>query len=466
MLTNLRISSWLGMPPPLGAASHLETISHLCKDSSIPKWYRARAEIHRQTVQLVNSVDSKLDFRTRHSLIKIFEQELDRVKDMYDDIWNDDLEMEWQGARLYLFGIAFISPGPNMNVFHGENPQVAAREVLQKGLAAAVGCLDTTSHMKLPQTQPGENRCDVPDHTYQLGFYPKHFFRIGAFATFYLLWFLAVDATASDGDKELARTYITFTYRLLLGFTHSPEHYRAGKGIEALAQMPIPVGKIASTRVHSRLGASFMYSYSLDGEVTNPEIPMLGVDTVAEGPAHPKLAHAESQTSPSAHTEHTPHSSPPAMHETHRQQSGHSSIHSQASPQMYQHPQPPQQHQHHQQHQQPQAPLQAPASFQPQVPTQPAHQTDPLAAPAGFSMPHAPGASMPAQMFTDGQMFDPAMLASMPSANFEYPWGEWDPSVFSDVPMDMNPAQFAGMNPADIQQMSINDPSSQRGYHQ
>ena len=74
---------------------------------------------------------------------------------------------------------------------------------------------------------------------------------------------------------------------------------------------------------------------------------------------------------------------------------------------------------------------------------------------------------MPGQMFTDGQMFDPAMLASMPSANFEYPWGEWDPSVFSDVAMDMNaPAQFPNISPVDIQQLSVNDPNAQRAYRQ
>ncbi|KAI4148687.1 MAG: hypothetical protein LQ340_004995, partial [Diploschistes diacapsis] len=295
VLTVHRISSWLGMPPPLGAASHIETITILCKDSSIPKWYRARAEIHRQTVQLVNSVDSKVDFRTRHSLIRIFEGELDRVKDLYDDVWNDDLEIEWQGARLYLYGIAFISPGPSANSFSAD-AALAAREVLQKGLAAAVGALDTVNNMKLPYTRQGDNRCDVPDHVYQLGFYPKHFFRIGAFANFYLLWFLGVDTSASEQDKELARTYIAFTYRLLLSFTHSPEHERAGKSIEALARLPIAAGKISQLRVHSRLGASFMYGYSLDGASEadiSSRIPLLGVDTVGPGgAAHPKLARA------------------------------------------------------------------------------------------------------------------------------------------------------------------------------
>ena len=475
MLMLCRISSWLGMPPPLGAASHIETITGLCKDPSIPKWYRARGEIHRQTVLLVNSVDSKLDFRIRHSLIKIYEQELDRVKDMYDDVWNDDIEIEWQGARLYLYGIAFIPPGPSMSTFHAESPAIAAKEVLLKGLAAAVGCLDTVSHMKFPYTAEGENRCNVPDHIYQLGFYPKHFFRIGAFANYYLLWFLGVDSQATEENKELARTYITFTYRLLLSFTHSPEHYRAGKSIEALARMPISAGRMSQLRVHSRLGASFMYSYSLDegGDgKTVKGMPMLGVDTVgANGPAHPKLARAESETSPSAYTESTPHSSPPqmpdelqlqALHAQQQQQQQQASMsHAQAPLQQHgQHPQqglPPQQipqAQGHQQQPQHHSPGFHPPSSQPNISPQATHQqAQGMSAAPAFAMPHAPGATMPGQMFTDGQMFDPAMLASMPNPNFEYPWGEWDPSMFRELGMGLDPSQQFGS----LNQMSIHE---------
>ena len=453
------------MPPPLGAASHIETITSLCKDSSIPKWFRARAEIHRQTVQLVNSVDSKLDFRTRYSLIKIYEQELDRVKDMYEDVWNDDLEMEWQGARLYLYGIAFVSPSPTMiSIHYSESPAVQAREVLLKGLAAAVACLDTVVHFKVPATAPGENRCNVPDDTYQLGFYPKHFFRIGAFANFYLLWFLAVDNAASEADKEIAKSYITFTYQFLLSFTHSPEHYRAGKSIEALAMMPISSARPSNLKVSSRLGASFMYSYSLDGEPGSGEgssqqglPPMLGVDTVGpDGPAHPKVVQAEAQISPS----------------TLSQQSAQTSPQSQQSQQLPQQPQqyPIQQSQQQSQSQTPMRPQPSPQhsqhghshphSHQPQQ-QQPLHQGNPphpqpnmqpsnQNVPSTFQMANASQAPPTQQMFTNNGMFDPAILAAMPDPNWQYPWGEWDPSVFHNLQMDPNIGSY-------IEQINLNE---------
>ena len=280
------ISAWLGMPPPLGAASHIEVISSLCKDNTLPRRYRARAEIQKRAVQFTTALDSpRLDFRTRHQFIKIHEQELDDVPCIFEDVWNDDLEVEWLGTKLYLFGTSFVSHGASANSIETESPAVAAREVLQRGLAAAVGTLDTFSRMKLPPTARGENRSDSPDYIYQLGFYPKHFFRIGGFANFFLLWFLAVDAQASASDKELARTYITFTYRLMISFKQSPEHVRAGKAIEELARMPISSGQPSSLRVNTRLGASFMYSYTLDGAAAaNPKfqiLPTLGA--VGEG---------------------------------------------------------------------------------------------------------------------------------------------------------------------------------------
>ena len=301
------------MPPPLSAASHLETVALLCKDASIPRQYRARGDIQRQVVQVINSLDSKMDFRTRISLIKLHEQEFDRVQAEYDDIWSHDLEIEWLGAKLYLFGIAFVTHGPSSSSIETESPAITAREILQKGLAAAVGILDTISHMKLPHTHRNENRLDIPDYIYQLGFYPKQFFRVGAFATFFLLWFLAVDAQASESDKELARTYIAFTYRLMLAFKHSPEHSRAGKSIEQLARMPISSGKPSSLRVNTRLGASFMYSYTLDGHSeANPAIrklPTLGVDTVGdEGPIHPKVDLPQRSAKQAEETNETPES--------------------------------------------------------------------------------------------------------------------------------------------------------------
>ena len=366
------------MPPPLSAASHIETITTLCKDSSIPKSFRARADIQKQVVQLITSLDSKLDFRTRYSLIKIYEKDFDRVQSTYEDVWNDDLEIEWLGAKLNLFGIAFVSHGPSPGSIETESPAMAAREVLQRGLAAAVGILDTVSHMKLPHTHRGENKSESPDYVYQLGFYPKNFFRVGAFANFFLLWFLAVDAQASESDKELARTYVTFTYQLLLSFKNSPEHLRAGKAIEELARMPISSGKPSSLRVNSRLGASFMYSYTLDGtSESNPArrvIPTSSGDGTGDDAMQDMKFHRV--LPPCSTTRGTP-----------------------LTPHIEPKPEPP------------------PAESR--VPVQ-----------------------QPSPPMNQDQVFSNAFFQDGPMQNWDFPWAEWDPSVFNGLRMDVDMNQM------------------------
>ena len=250
------------MPPPLCTAAHFETIDDLCKDSRLPKDFRAAAAIQRQVAQFSTALDSKIDFRTRFSLIKMYEHEIDRIQTTFADSWSDELELNWLAAKIFLVGMAFISNNEPSNQTETENRAIGAREMLQHGLSAASRLLSTISNIRLPPTQPGENKTGCSDYVYQLGFYPKQTFRIGAFANFYLLWYLAVDAQASDADKELAKTWVTFTYRLLGAFKHSPEHLRAAKGVELMSRLR-PSEQSAGNQlvVTSRLGASIMYSY-------------------------------------------------------------------------------------------------------------------------------------------------------------------------------------------------------------
>lgn len=439
------------MPPPLGAASHLETISTLCKDQTIPKWYRARADIHRQTVQLINSVGSKASFDMRHSLIRVYESELDRVKNLYEDIWNDDLEIEWEGARLYLYGIAFVQPGP-IAIVNNPETTLAAREVLLKGLAAAIGCLDTVMRMKLPPTLPGENRSNVEDRVYQLGFYPKHFFRIGAFANYYLLWFLNVDSEASLQDKDVAKTYITITYQLLTSFTHSFEHYRAGKAIELLANMPMNMNGPAVSSVNTRFAAGLMYSVAMNAEAGDHGLTVggLGIDAVGPDGAHPKVV----QHDPTIHRVTSQPTTITSPHSTFTGPDG-------SSP-----PQPPYDPRHMPYAQYgagstPTSTHSAPEPFRPMfqqhqsassssittaatttttTPTQQAASNMAITmSPEQAMLLESQMEQMPAgstnhvppteQAFMSDPMFNPAMLASMPNVNWEYPWGEWDASV-------------------------------------
>ena len=208
----------------------------------------------------------KIDLRTRHSLIKLFESDLDRVRSSFKDVWSLELDIDLLAAKLYLYGLAFVSPNEadddNMQI---ESPPFAARDLLQRGLSTAVRLLYTFRHLPLSDSPhhgaqvPNSEGLGTDDYIHQLGFYPKHFFRLAGFAVYFLLWFLAVDLEASDTDKELARNYVSAAHRLFLSFPNSPEHIRAAHSFEILGRIPNTTGKTPKLRINSRLGASFMY---------------------------------------------------------------------------------------------------------------------------------------------------------------------------------------------------------------
>ncbi|MCJ1247809.1 hypothetical protein MMC30_005024 [Trapelia coarctata] len=260
------LTTWLGMPPPICTTSQLETITMLCRDASIPRAMRARAQIQRQVARYTQSLDEQIDQRTKHSLVKLFEQDLSHLPTDYSDVWSPYLELELLGVKLYLYGMSFVSTtAKDTQQAHPETHDVFTRDILQRGLATAVQLLS----LVLPfgsKDEPHSTASPVnqgqfggTDFVFQLSSYPKQFFLTVAFANFFLLWFLAVDPQASHTDRELARNYVSATYQFFISFTESPEHIRYGKTIEVLGRMPDLADADTSVRRNSRLGASFVY---------------------------------------------------------------------------------------------------------------------------------------------------------------------------------------------------------------
>lgn len=253
------------MPPLLNSTSHLSTIGALCKDPTISRDLAVRADIQHHIARYMTALDCELDSRTRNSLIRLFERDLDLMRKSFEDVWSGAVEIEFLSAKLYLYGMSFVSSTSDDAEANLETPDTSAQEFLQRGLTAAIRLLYTVRHLSLPgpaySATAGSRQEDSGSMNYarQLIYYPKHFFRLIAFATFFLLWFLAVDLGASEQDKELARDYVAAVYRLFISFEHSPEHLRFGKTIEVIGRMPKIANLDATLRVNSRLGASFMY---------------------------------------------------------------------------------------------------------------------------------------------------------------------------------------------------------------
>ncbi|MCJ1400630.1 hypothetical protein MMC11_003838 [Xylographa trunciseda] len=260
------LSSWFGMPPTLNSTSHLETIATLCRDPTVPKAMAASVDIQHQVARYMTTLDGQLEVRTKNALIKLFEQDLDRLRVNYEDVWSEALDIELLGAKLYLYGMSFVWASPyDIEQSQTEPPELSSRSFLYRGFAAAVRLLHTVCQFKVaedprsPMVKLSPNSPKRAHYISQLSFFPKQFFRMTAFATFFLLWFLAIDLGASEADRELAKNYVSGTHRLFMSFTNSPEHIRCGQTFEVIGRMPSITDGNPALRVNTRLGASFMY---------------------------------------------------------------------------------------------------------------------------------------------------------------------------------------------------------------
>ncbi|MCJ1418213.1 hypothetical protein MMC32_004560 [Xylographa parallela] len=316
---SISLSSWFGMPPPLNSETYLGTIASLCKDPMVPKEIAAHVDIQHQVARYTTTLDGQLEVRTKNALIKLFEQDLDCLRVNYQDVWSEALDIELLGAKLYLYGMSFVSANPN-NIEEGqiETPELLSRCFLYRGFAAAVRLLHTVRHLNVAEDprMPEHPRPPIvnllqelpgrANYLRQLGFLPKQFFRMVAFANFYLLWFLAVDLGASEADKDLAKNYVSGTHRLFMSFPNTPEYIRYGNTLEVLGRMPSITNGNPALRVNSRLGASFMYDivrnvvlyreatrHAQDAEVPLPkycvEREPLSMETPDSVPNRPRL---------------------------------------------------------------------------------------------------------------------------------------------------------------------------------
>lgn len=227
---------------------------------------RARVEIQRHVARYTISLDEPIDQRTKHSLVKHFEQDLSHLPTDYIEVWSEHLDFELLAAKLYLYGLSFVSTSAqDTRPTHLEVLDMFTRDILQRGLATAVHLLTLVlplsdkDNFRSLISPVGRGKIGQPDYVFQFSSYPKLFFLTIAFANFFLLWFLAVDPQASHTDKELARNYVSATYRFFTNFSNSPEHVRYGKTLEVLGRMPDLADANITVRRNSRLGASFFW---------------------------------------------------------------------------------------------------------------------------------------------------------------------------------------------------------------
>ena len=122
---------------------------------------------------------------TRNSLVQLFDQELGSIQQCFSGIRSDELEVEFQGARLNLYGFSLLpcEAPADVRLYRPKAPSTSSRVILQLGLAAAVRLTHVSCRLKIPK----DSRLEGSSYSDNLILYPKHFFRLLAFAAFFLL---------------------------------------------------------------------------------------------------------------------------------------------------------------------------------------------------------------------------------------------------------------------------------------
>src|SRR5271155_2780371 len=90
-----RLSTYLGLPPPLCTSNHLNRIASICEkgEAFIPRTFAAHTEIQRQVGRYNTELDDLPDIQSHQSLTEMFDGDLDGVKTTYQDVWTPQLDV-------------------------------------------------------------------------------------------------------------------------------------------------------------------------------------------------------------------------------------------------------------------------------------------------------------------------------------------------------------------------------------
>jgi hypothetical protein len=133
-----RISTFIGLPPHLCNPSQIDQISMLYGSPSLPRLFVAETEIHRQVGHYNTQLDGLTDARTQHSLVQLFDGELDGTKRSFQNAWTVDLDIRLDAAKLYLYAFCYLTRKTPTSAVAGVDSMTASFNlVLQQGLFVA-----------------------------------------------------------------------------------------------------------------------------------------------------------------------------------------------------------------------------------------------------------------------------------------------------------------------------------------
>ena len=252
------------MPPPLSSPHLLGTVKKACSEvsSRLSADFRALLGIRQATASSTTHLLDLSDdssYAAHFSLTQHFERQLDVTKADHLSCWTPTLEVELQGAKLYLYATTLALPAAGSA--KDASAQSLHQEIaLQKGLSAAMTLIMNTTTLNCT---PSDSHYDLTGAT---AFYPKQYFTTLFFAAAFLFRFLSSSRAATQQDRGLAVTALMDAHKIFQSFHKHRDHVRAALHIETFVEIlrfEYTAARRSSSStdlvVTSRLGASVMW---------------------------------------------------------------------------------------------------------------------------------------------------------------------------------------------------------------
>jgi hypothetical protein len=262
----------MGLPPSLASGSDLREIAQLCRDYPCYIDFAAQIDVQRHLAKFCVALKECKEHALRMSLIRLFSDELDATRNGYRGKWAVETELQFLGAKMFLYGFSFRSRNRNPEVSDSTTASEmnsSLHVLLYEAMGVAAKMIYTFSELK-DQDDDGSH-FETSKFPPQI-FFPKHYIFSFCYACLVLYHFLEANTQAPKSEQDLARNHVGFAYSTLTrcGTENNIEVARLAQWLELMGKWNRSNRVVP--HVTSRLGASLFYESVLKSATLKAEM--------------------------------------------------------------------------------------------------------------------------------------------------------------------------------------------------
>lgn len=262
----------MGLPPSLASGSDLRDIAQLCHDYPYSLDFAAQIDIQRHLAKFCVALKECKEHTLRMSLIRLFSGELDDTCSEYRGKWAVETELQFLGAKMFLYGFSFRSRNRNPEVSDSTTASEmnsSLHVLLYEAMGVATKMIYIFSELK-DQDDDGSH-FETPKFPPQI-FFPKHYIFSFCYACLVLYHFLEVNTQVPKSEQDLARNHVGFAYSTLsrCGTENNVEVARLAQWLELMGKWNRSNRVVP--HVTSRLGAPLFYESVLKNATLKAEM--------------------------------------------------------------------------------------------------------------------------------------------------------------------------------------------------